>query len=136
MNKSNIIYLANSAAPAETPFYKKPWFLALSKLIYFFINGIPPLQKYVSKTLPFLNGRIPRLYRNEKYLEALELSLLGLVKCNKNMEMNQYWWWSFLSHAAYCADCLKNTNIMNHLISMSEKVPRSYIGGNAAYTSS
>ncbi|MBN1180643.1 MAG: hypothetical protein JXB49_00045 [Bacteroidales bacterium] len=133
MNESKLIYFDKNEIPTEIPFYKKTWFITLSRLINLFVSKIPPLRKYVSNTIPFLNGKIPRIYREGKYIEAIELSLSGLLKCNKNMEENQFYWWSFLSYAVYCADCLKNAKILNVLVSISGKGTQPFTGYNAAY---
>jgi len=133
MDQSKVVYLRNAKAPIETPFCEKAWFKALSRLINAFIGGIPPLRRYVAKSIPYLSGRVPKLYREGKYIEALELSLLGITKCAKNNVMNHWWWWSFMSYAVYCAYNLDNTNIMNRLMTISEKGPEPIEDSKVSY---
>jgi hypothetical protein len=134
MDRSKVVYLDNvKKTPIETPFYEKNWFKTLSRLINILIKIIPPLRKFVAKSIPNLSRRTQKLYREGKYIEALELSIIGLVKCGRKNEMYNWYWWSFLSYAVYCADCLKSAKIMNLLISISKKSPQPHEGSDAAY---
>ena len=133
MSRSKVVYLNNARAPAEIPFYEKKWFRIFARLASNFIGSIPPLRRYISKTIPYLNGRIPKLYRAGNYIEALDLSLLGLIKCDRSNELDHYWWWSFMSYAVYCADLLDNSKIMNTLIKIAERGFEPLEGRNTAY---
>lgn len=133
MSKSRVVYLNSAKSPTETPFYEKHWFKILGRLVSNLIGSIPPLRRYISKTLPYLNGRVPKLYRAGNYIEALDLSLLGLIRCDKNNEPDHYWWWSFMSYAVYCAYMVGNGNFMDKLISIAEKGPQPFEGSSVAY---
>ena len=133
MDKSKVVYLNNGYAPTETPFYEKHWFKVLGRLVTGFIGSIPPLRRYISKTIPYLHGRIPKLYHEGNYIEALELSILGITKCYKDDEWHHYWWWSFMSYAVYCAQSLENSKIINHLIEIADKGLRPFEGSRVAY---
>jgi len=133
MNKSKVVYLNSSKAPVETPFYEKHWFKVFGRLVSVFVGSIPLLSRYVSQTIPFLNGRVPKLYRSGNYVDALDLSLLGLTKCDINDEGDHYRWWSFMSYAVYCAYMLNNANIMTKLMSIAQKGPQPFEGNSVSY---
>jgi len=133
MDRSKVAYLGNVKAPIETAFYEKNWFKALSRLINTFIRMIPPLRRLVAKSIPNLSRRIQKLYREGNYIEALELSILGLKKCERKNVMYDWYLWAFMSYAIYCAGCLNNTKIMDILISISEKSSQPDEGSSAGY---
>jgi len=133
MSESKIIYLNNDNKLNETPFYEKQWFKVLGRLLTTIIRRIPPLRRYISKTVPYLNGRVSKLYKEGKYLEAIELSLTGLLRCGTKNEMYHYWWWSYMGYASYCAFCLNNPQIMRKLISISEKGFKPFEGNRVSY---
>jgi len=133
MNKSSVVYLNNFKSPNQVPFYERRWFLLSGRIISAVIAKIPPLNRRISKTIPFLDGRIPTLYHAGKYVEALELSISGLKKCNLNDETDHYYWWSFMSYAVYCAWELNNPNLMTSLVSIAEKGFEPFEGYRVSY---
>lgn len=133
MGKSKVVLLKSAQAPVETPFYEKHWFKVFARFVSKFIGSIPPLKRYISKTVPYLNGRVPKVYREGNYVEALDLSLLGLIKCDTNNELDHYWWWSFMGYAVYCVYMLNKPHFMNKLMSIAEKGPQPFEGSSSAY---
>ena len=133
MSRSKVVLLNKFDSPVKVPFYERRWFILFSRIISSAVAKIPPLNKRISKTIPFLNGRIPTLYRVGNYVEALELSISGLKKCDLNDETDHYWWWSFMSYAVYCAFALDNSKIMNSLISIADKGFEPFEGSNVSY---
>ena len=133
MNESSVIYLNNSNSPVEVPFYEKRWFIVFGRLITSVVAKIPPLNRRISNSIPFIYGRIPSLYREGKYVEALELSISGLKLCDLNDETDHSSWWSFLCYAVYCAWALDNSNLMTSLISIAEKGFEPFKGSSVSY---
>jgi tetratricopeptide (TPR) repeat protein len=120
MNKSKVTYLNISKKPEAKPFYENLWFRIPVRLIATIIYSIPPFKKYLSKTKPFLNGKISKLLKDEKYNEALDLSFVGLEKCDKDNEFDHFWWWAFMNYAVYCAHTLNDDKTMSKLFEMAE----------------
>jgi tetratricopeptide (TPR) repeat protein len=101
-------------------FYEKKWFKIAGRIIKPILN-LKPINKYLSKTKSGLMGRIPRIYKEGNFLEALRLSVEGLSKCKKNNQyIDNYYWWCFLSYSVYCARMLNNNVIMKKLYNISK----------------
>ncbi len=133
MSKSKVVFLNNFDSPVQVPFYERRWFILFSRFISSAVAKIPPLAKRISKTIPYLNGWIPTLCRAGNYVEALELSISGLKKCDLNDITDHYWRWSFMSYAVYCAFALDNSKLMNSLISMADNRFEPFEGSNVSY---
>lgn len=133
MNESKVIYIRDDSVPSKQPFYEKKWFKVFGRIVSFCVGIIPPLKNFIANSTPNLVGRIPALFRQEKYNEALELSLYGLSKCDKNTEIYYYFWWLFMGYAAYCAYCLDNSEMMDSLCQRAESGPEPFEGSQVAY---
>ena len=120
MDDSKVTILYTKKNEEDVPFYENKWFKLTQKILRPLTN-FPPIKRYISKSKSGLMGRIPRIYKDENYTTALELSVLGLSKCKrKSPFIDQFYWWAFLSYAVYCANMLKSKPIMKKLIKLSD----------------
>jgi hypothetical protein len=133
MDDSKVTILYTEKKEDEVPFYENKWFKLTQKILRPLIN-FPPVKRYISKSKSGLIGRIPKIYKEENYTKALELSVLGLSKCKRNSPfMDDFYWWGFLSYAVYCANMLKSKPIMKKLIKLSHFGFESVEGHYASY---
>ena len=133
MDDSKVTILYNKKKEDEVPFYENKWLKLTQKILRPLIN-FPPIKRYISKSKSGLMGRIPKIYKEEDYTKALELSLLGLSKCKrKSLFIDEFYWWAFLSYSVYCANMLKSKPIMIKLIKLSDFGFEPMVGHYASY---
>ena len=116
MDDSKVTILYHKKNEEEVPFYENKWFKLTQKILRP-LTDFPPIKRYISKSKSGLMGRIPKIYKEENYIKALELSVFGISKCKRKSQfMDDFYWWGFLSYAVYCANMLKSKPIMKRLI--------------------